>query len=335
MVDMALMSKLIQAIPDEARLILLGDRDQLASVEAGAVLGDICNTGHRYGFSEAYSLRLQAITGDRMSSSKGKDYAIRDAIIHMGHSYRFGVGSGIGEVSRAVNAGEGGLALEMFRDGAYGNMTWRALPSPDDMPRQLRTTILKAYRRPKRDEPAEHFERLDRFRILCAVREAPYGVKAVNRIVERLLKEVGIIDSGQLWYSGRPVMITKNDYDLQLYNGDVGIVLPDPDRGDELSAFFPAGEGSFKTFHPLRLPEHETVYAMTVHKSQGSEFERVLMILPDRDSPLLTRELIYTGITRAKKGVEIWADEEIFQNAVSRRIQRTSGLRDALWASLV
>jgi exodeoxyribonuclease V alpha subunit len=331
MVDMALMSKLVQAVPDDARLILVGDRDQLASVEAGAVLGDICNTGHRYGFSEAYSRMLQEITGDRMPPSGREGAPIRDAIIHMAHSYRFGKGSGMGEISRAVNGGKGGLALEIFRDDAFGNMRWRDLPLPDDMTGQLRATIQEAFKRPTGDTPTEHFDRLDQCRILCAVREGPYGVKAVNMIVERLLQARGIMDSGRLWYPGRPVMITKNDYDLQLYNGDVGIVLPDPDRGHELSAFFPSGEGGFKTFHPLRLPEHETVYAMTVHKSQGSEFERVLMILPDRDSPLLTRELIYTGITRAREGVEIWTHEDVFLNAVSRRIQRTSGLRDALW----
>jgi exodeoxyribonuclease V alpha subunit len=159
-------------------------------------------------------------------------------------------------------------------------------------------------------------------------------VKAVNWLIERLLREEGIIDSDQLWYSGGPVMITKNDYDLQLYNGDVGIVLRDPEGGHGFSVFFPSGEGGYKRFHPLRLPDHETVYTMTVHKSQGSEFESVLLILPDRDSPLLTRELIYTGLTRARKRVEIWSKEDVLKDAVSRLIRRTSGLRDALWGDI-
>ena len=127
-------------------------------------------------------------------------------------------------------------------------------------------------------------------------------------------------------------MITRNDYNLKLFNGDVGIILPDSESSHEPRAYFPSEEGTIRKFPPLRLPEHETVYAVTVHKSQGSEFNRVLLLLPDGDTPVLTRELIYTGITRAREKVEVWSSEEIFRAAVSRRIERTSGLRKALWA---
>ena len=126
-------------------------------------------------------------------------------------------------------------------------------------------------------------------------------------------------------------MVTVNDYHLKLFNGDIGIVLPDPQNGGTPRVWFPAPEGGIRHVSPVRLPAHETVYAMTVHKSQGSEFDRVLMLLPDHDSEALTRELIYTGITRAKNEVEIWGDEAVFVSAVSRRIERKSGLRDALW----
>jgi exodeoxyribonuclease V alpha subunit len=126
-------------------------------------------------------------------------------------------------------------------------------------------------------------------------------------------------------------LINRNDYTLRLFNGDVGITLPDPGAGNELRVFFPGPEGNLRKFPPLRLPEHETVFAMTVHKSQGSEFEKVLFLMPDRDVPVLTRELIYTAITRAKEAVEIWGKEQVFKSAVSRRISRASGLRDALW----
>jgi exodeoxyribonuclease V alpha subunit len=126
-------------------------------------------------------------------------------------------------------------------------------------------------------------------------------------------------------------MVTKNDYNLRLFNGDVGITLLDKEGNNELRVFFPSAEGGIRKFPPLRLPEHETVYAMTVHKSQGSEFNRVLFILPDVSARVLTRELIYTAITRAKEKVEVWGREEIFHTAVSRRISRASGLRDALW----
>jgi exodeoxyribonuclease V alpha subunit len=170
------------------------------------------------------------------------------------------------------------------------------------------------------------------FRILCAVRQGPFGVVALNRIVERVLKEANLIKTEGQWYSGRPIMITRNDYNLRLFNGDVGVILPDYGQDNELRAFFRDAGGNIRKFPPVMLPEHETVFAMTVHKSQGSEFERILFILPDYDSPVLTRELIYTGITRAKKNVDIWGSEGIFRAAVSRRIMRTSGLYDALYS---
>ncbi|MGE5840223.1 MAG: ATP-binding domain-containing protein, partial [Deltaproteobacteria bacterium] len=180
-------------------------------------------------------------------------------------------------------------------------------------------------------EPQKAFEHLDRFRIICALRQGPFGVNAVNVLVEKLLRGQKFIRGNGKWYPGRPVLITRNDYSLRLYNGDVGITLPDPAAGGELRVCFRAPDGALRSFHPVRLPEHETVYALTVHKSQGSEFDRLLFILPDQDSPVLTRELLYTGITRAREEVELWGRENVFREAVSRRTRRASGLRDALW----
>ncbi|MBN2125552.1 MAG: ATP-binding domain-containing protein, partial [Deltaproteobacteria bacterium] len=180
-------------------------------------------------------------------------------------------------------------------------------------------------------DPLESFRILDGFRILCALREGPWGVAAFNVLVERILRKEGLIGSEKgPWYAGRPILVTRNDYSLHLFNGDVGVLLPDPASQGELRAHFPGPGGILRRFHPARLPEHETVYAMTVHKSQGSEFARVLLVLPDRDSPVLTRELLYTGITRARERVEIRGKKEVFQVAVSRGIERRSGLRDAL-----
>jgi exodeoxyribonuclease V alpha subunit len=163
------------------------------------------------------------------------------------------------------------------------------------------------------------------------VRQGLHGVAGINRLVEGILAEKGLIDLQGRWYHGRPVMITANDYGLKLFNGDVGIVLADPDSGGHPRVFFNAPDGGVRSLPPLRLPLHETVYAMTVHKSQGSEFDKVLLLLPESDSPVLSRELIYTGITRAKTRVDLWGNEAVFLNAVSRRIDRRSGLRDALW----
>jgi exodeoxyribonuclease V alpha subunit len=163
------------------------------------------------------------------------------------------------------------------------------------------------------------------------VRKGPYGVEELNSLAEEILAERGLIDPVSRWYHGRPVMVTVNDYNLRLFNGDVGIALADPGRGGEIRVFFPAPDGGVRSLSPVRLPAHETVYAMTVHKSQGSEFDSLLLVLPAADSEILTRELIYTAVTRARSGVEIWGDEKVFVDAVGRRVRRSSGLNDALW----
>ncbi len=137
-------------------------------------------------------------------------------------------------------------------------------------------------------------------------------------------------EQGQ-WYRGRPIMITRNDYNLKLFNGDIGVVFPDAEANDEMRVCFAYADGAIRKFPPSRLPAHETVFAMTIHKSQGSEFGAVLLILPGDDAPILTRELIYTGLTRARDHVEIWSPESVLRAALSKRASRTSGLRDALW----
>lgn len=334
MVDLALLSKLVQAVPADARLILLGDRDQLASVEAGAVLGDICNTGHANGFSGEFCRKFEEITGDRMDtiSESGSEQDIRDCVVQLEKSYRFGKESGIGALSRAVNRGHGDIAMSLFKNGGHDDIKWKALPPPDALERALRETVIGCYKPYlKAEDPLELFHLFERFRILCALRKGPFGVSALNSLVEQALKKEKLIDPDRPWYRGRPVLITRNDYNLELFNGDIGIILPDPASNHELRAFFMSSSRALRKFLPARLPEHETVYAMTVHKSQGSEFDRVLLLLPDRDTPVLTRELIYTGITRARQGVEVWGRDAVFLKGVGRRTLRASGLRDVLW----
>ena len=165
--------------------------------------------------------------------------------------------------------------------------------------------------------------------VLCALRNGPFGVSGLNQMTEEILEEAGLIKLTGPWYAHRPIMVTRNDYNLKLFNGDIGVVMTDRATG-EPRAFFPGPGDEVRMFLPLRLPEHETAYALTVHKSQGSEFERVLFILPDRESPVLSRELLYTGITRGRRSVELWFEEKVFEVALSRRVRRTSGLFDAL-----
>jgi exodeoxyribonuclease V alpha subunit len=333
MVDLALMSKLAQSVPSHARLILLGDKDQLSSVEAGAVLGEICDTGHFHGFSEELCERYRALTGDRIDTraESGKGPEIQDCVVHLQKSYRFGSDSGIGAVSRAINTGDGDLALSLMR-GQYNDIRWNSLPAPNVLSTQLRRLILRGYKPYLQTaDPSEMVYFFEQFRVLCAIRSGPYGVTALNLLIEQILREERLINTENRWYRGRPIMITKNDYNLGLFNGDIGIILPDALSGNGVRACFPASDGTFRWFPPIRLPEHETVYAMTVHKSQGSEFDNALLVLPDQHSPVVSRELIYTGITRAKRSVEVWAGEGVFLEGVSRRTLRASGLRDTLW----
>jgi exodeoxyribonuclease V alpha subunit len=334
MVDLALMSKLVQALPYHAKLILLGDKDQLASVEAGAVFGDICDRGNAHPYSRQFTHELQEISGSDVALPElnGETSGLQDCIVHLQQSYRFGSESGIGTISRLVNSGAGEKAVDSIKSNRFADIAWIELPQPRAMISMLKDTIIQQYSSYlQAQNPVEMFQRFDRFRILCALREGPFGVMALNTLIEQILKHENMIDPTKNWYHGRPIMITSNDYNLRLFNGDVGICLRDPEANHELRVFFPDVDGKVRKFHPFRLSEHETAYATTVHKSQGSEFDHVLLLLPDRDSPVLTRELIYTGITRARKKVAVWGVDPIFKNAVSRRIERTSGLRDALW----
>jgi len=334
MVDLVLFSRLAQAVKPRSRLILLGDKDQLASVEAGSVLGDICDTNALHRFSPSFISECHRATGEEIAynASGAPGAGMDDCIIQLTKNYRFSKASGVYTVSHAVNDGNGSQALDLIRNSSLEDINWKSLPRPDKLPRRLQDWIMERYTAYlKASDPLEAFDLFTRSRILSALREGPYGVHNLNIAVEHILQKSGLIDRSGRWYSGRPVMITRNDYSLRLFNGDIGITMADHERGGEQRVFFIGPDGSVRSFSPLRLPDHETVYAMTVHKSQGSEFDEILLMIPDRDAPVLTRELIFTAITRAKEKIQIWGKEEIFLTAIQRRIRRSSGLRDALW----
>jgi exodeoxyribonuclease V alpha subunit len=169
------------------------------------------------------------------------------------------------------------------------------------------------------------------YRILTATRKGEGSAEQMNRLAERALEDEGLIAPSDRFYAGRPIIIRSNDYNLRLFNGDIGIIRPDPQAGDALRAFFAGDDGKLRAFAPARLPDHETAFAMTVHKSQGSEFRRVLVVLPPRDVPVLSRELLYTAATRARDHVEIWWNEPALKACIGRSVSRFSGLRDRLW----
>ncbi len=342
MVDLALMSKLVQAVPSNARLLLLGDKDQLASVEAGSVLGDICGRHVLHSFSRAFLEKLEHLTQTKLSGSVNISVdqpELQDSITVLTKNYRFPAGGGILGLSRAVKRGDADTALALLKNPAKTAVTWRTVDANASLSRDLPPVICDGYRKYlAENNPLPALEAFNHFKILCALKVGPFGAVALNRLAAQALRSENMIPGASgtrgPWYRGRPVMIIRNDYNLGLFNGDTGVTLADPKSPDNrLQVFFPAaGGGQPRRFAFYRLPEHETVYALTVHKSQGSEFDHVLIILPDRDYPLLTRELIYTGLTRARKTVSIWGTEAVFKSAVTRKIDRTSGLRDALWS---
>jgi len=333
MVDLEMMARLLASVPPTARLILLGDKDQLASVEAGAVMSQLC-TGEL--------LRAQTVT--------------------LTHSHRFDAASGIGQWAQAVNADnqknatsiqalwnaapdwlstlpnntskdskqDSGqteplhqvtkLQLQNAHDTklaqalAFGWRHWLSLLDSH------RTNTFEKITACTDSQAIDLLKSFNEFSVLCAVREGPFGVTQLNAHIEKAL---GF--TGSAWYAGRPVMVTRNDYALELMNGDVGICLPGPDG--VLRVAFPSLGGNVRWIVPARLDSVETVFAMTVHKSQGSEFHHVLLVVPAHDSPVLTRELVYTGLTRAKENLTLWAPRpEVLLQACNRRVLRSGGL---------
>jgi exodeoxyribonuclease V alpha subunit len=338
MVDLALMAKLVEALPEEARLVLIGDRDQLASVEAGSVLGDICGRSRRPGFSLEFGNVIRQVTGQDVPLG-AESRPLHDCIVELQTSHRFAAGSDIGELSRAVNQGDARRAVEILCRPGDGSVGWLELPADSGGIAELEALVAAGYAAHRTEgSPAAVLQELGRFKVLCAHRSGITGVGAVNRLAERLLLRQGRIRinprSGSPWYPGRPVLITQNDYSLGLFNGDIGVALRDPaETFEALAVFFADGAGGLRRFLPYRLPDHDTVYAMTVHKSQGSEFEEVLLTLPAKDSPVLSRELVYTALTRARKRITLFGSRGVLATAIHRRIERTSGLRDALWGT--
>lgn len=353
MVDLPLMSKLMEALPKSAQVILLGDKDQLASVEAGSVLGDICDSGQHHGYSLELNQAIECLPNINMPADFKLDngMVIRDHLCNLRKSYRFHENSGIGHLARAANNGDFQQWTKVVNQNYDDLNIWSSdLASVED---QLIKQALHGYsaylslsgKSSKHDEKSalEIHQSFNDFQILCALREGESGVSGLNHLVEQALSharlihrtEAGFDDANHKpdWYAGRPVMIMENDYALNLFNGDIGIaLLAENEVGDPvLKVSFVTADGQVRWVKPSRLPKHETVYAMTIHKSQGSEFKHCLMVLPAVMVDVLNKELIYTGITRAKEVFTLLAQDQIVRRSLQKRVQRASGLRVRLW----
>lgn len=330
MIDLVLISKLLDAIPDNAIVIFLGDKNQLASVEAGSVFGDMC-TYISDGFSQPQSDFIKHLTGYNVSSSPTGNI-FSDSLCMLKKSYRFHENSGIGQLSFAINASNiakvNEVLLKNFSDVHYTELSAESY-------NQLISDVSKQYAQylniiKNNKSKSQVLSTYSKTRLICATREGECGVKALNYKIERKLELLGLITTtnSTVWYVGRPIMITKNDHTLGLYNGDIGICM----RGKDglLYVFFESSKGEIRRLLPSRLPEHETNFAMTIHKSQGSEFINTYVLLPEKISSLITQELLYTGITRAKKNLYLYALRHVLDTAVINSTIRTGGLVNLL-----
>lgn len=335
MVDLPLAAKLMTALAPDAQLILLGDKDQLASVETGAVLGSICFPDPLNVFSETFGRQLDEICGEKTEVSDALP-GVQDCIIELKQNYRFSEESGIGHLSRAVKEGDVLHSLSLIKANTFSDIHLSEISSPEDVIVLLKEKVVKSYREYFQSVTSvslgagDVFERFETFRVLCALRVGLWGSQRMNAVIERLLAESGLINFTSQYYEGRPIMVVQNDYRLKLFNGDVGIVLRDPADQKKLKVFFRDQKKGLRSIAPEKLPPCETVWAMTVHKSQGSEFDKVVLILSDGDAPVLTRELLYTGITRARFYVDIWTSGDVFMKTIQKQIFRQSGLTDAI-----
>jgi exodeoxyribonuclease V alpha subunit len=338
MLDLALATQLLEAVPPGARIILLGDKDQLAAVESGAVFAELSVDPT---LTPACIADLAAMTATSpaaiVAPPATTSSALQDCAVWFTQNYRFARDSGIGRLAGYVNSGAAGAAVDWLRASDDADVTWLG-GEPHIASAAARDAMAAGYADymaavaaddPNPDAVTAAF---GRFRVLCAVREGPRGVLALNAEMTRrfraALGQPGAADGpgGSPWFVGRPVLVLSNDHVLRLFNGDIGIALPD--ASGELLVHFPdsAAEGGFRAIAPVRLPRHETAFAMTVHKSQGSEFDGVLVLLPEQRSRVLTRELLYTAVTRARRRVTLLAEAAVLETAIAASTQRHSGL---------
>lgn len=390
MIDLSMATQLLEAVPESARLILLGDKDQLAAVEAGAVFGEL--SAQRM-FSPDMRRRLlsalewpvdapprsgplAAVVGngtrDAAAGSARVSQGLEDTVVWLERTYRFGENSAIGRLATAIKSGkviEARKACTLADDGALAGIGSTAAPAASDADRvmfsedggvQLSPASLHALADgysaylaalaeavatiEQLGDPATVtaadvamvaqpvFAAFGQFRVLCATRGGRRGVELLGaQLTAVLARRAGMAlgAGGGAWFAGRPVLVTQNEYALNLFNGDIGIALPLGPSGT-LRVAFATPDGGYRLYSPASLPAHETAFAMTIHKSQGSEFERVAMVLPEQASRVLSRELIYTGVTRARRQVWLYAPWQVVASAIARPTQRDGGLTDRL-----
>ncbi|MBN7819951.1 exodeoxyribonuclease V subunit alpha [Bowmanella yangjiangensis] len=331
MVDLPMMAKLLAAMPAHARLVMLGDRQQLASVEVGSVLGDICQSLPE-GLWQAEQGQYDANTTSMLNQLGEVNLLAADAalslvqnnLVMLRKSHRFTAGSGVGQLARAINNGQTGAVFNCLQDPALTDVSWFNRADTAQVV-DLICRLLQDYMSAVAEKNIQAaFTALMNQQLLCATRRGPWGVEQFNARIELELTRRGMIKPIQELYPGCPLMVSQNDYQVRVFNGDIGICMPDQDG--LLKVWFMQADSSVRALLPSRLPAWQKLYAMTIHKSQGSEFEHAIICLPQGQSSLISRELLYTGITRAKQQVSVFADEANVKAAVTAHCQRGSRL---------
>jgi len=351
MVSLELMARLLEAVRPDARVVLVGDPGQLTAIEAGAVLRDIVGpAADRPVMSASMRVRLAAAVGRSVvASDPPAGLTFGDGIVVLERVHRFG--EGIAAVADAIRRGDGDGVLEALRAAPASEVTWIAADVGGDASGgggsgpgdrgfdaalgAVRSGAVAAGRAvissALAGDATAALAALGSFRVLCAHRRGPHGVTTWTAQIERWLAgAIDGFDAADRDYAGRPLLITHNDYELGLYNGDTGVIVRAD--GDRLHAVFECG-GELVAFTPARLAAVETVYAMTIHKSQGSQFDTAAVLLPDPRSRILTRELLYTAVTRARERLILVGTEEVVRVAVGRPVARATGLRERLWGA--
>lgn len=316
MVALPLMARLLDALRADATIVLVGDPYQLASVEAGAVLGDMVGAASR----------------PALGRSDTPEGPLGDAIVVLERVHRYGDESGIAELAEAVRTGDADRAIAVLHDGSLDDVR-RVDPTDDAALNRLRTEVTaeaaEVMRLARNDDASAALLRANRLKVLCATRFGPLGSYAWREVIERRIPLLdGSLQTRGRWYIGRPVIITRNDYITGVFNGDTALVVDDDGR--PMVAL--AGTEQPRLLSPAQLDSLDTWWSMTIHKSQGSEFAHAVVSLPDASSRILTNELLYTGITRGRERVTVVASEESVRTAVKRRISRASGLGARLWS---
>ncbi len=335
MLDLALATRLLEAVPDSARLVLLGDKDQLAAVEAGAVFAEISADASLSRDSiDALAGLCGVPAAAIVPAAPAEPGALPDTVVWLSRNFRFGGDSGIAIAAEHIRQGRAQALLEQLQQAGDASLQW--LDDAGNSPaaatlQRLRDGFQPYFDALRRDagDVAAISQAFESFRVLCALRDGPRGVLAINQWLSDQARGLLGAPTASPWYPGRPVMVLRNDPLLKLFNGDIGITLPGA-QGEPLVHFAAASGGGFRAVPALRLPAHETAFAMTVHKAQGSEFDELLVLLPAQRSRVLSRELLYTALTRARRQVTLATTATVLAAAVAARTERQSGLRARL-----